>query len=167
MSQTTDAPAPAPADTAAKAWQPPQGDEEFIFNGIGSAPAWVDKGWASFDRGPALAVPQGDLFGTGPYHTAFAHIGDTVKYMAPKGATPGRIVIIPGEPTGSQATKKPPQQSAASLEDMLKNGMMSPEDLGDQAKAEVASRSPGLKTMIEEGIGTPEPQAVTDFVKTS
>jgi hypothetical protein len=167
MARSTDAPAPAPADEAAKGWQPPLGDEEFIFKNIASAPSWVDKGWASFDRGPALAVPMGDLYGTGPYHTAMARVGDTVKYTAPKGATPGRFTIIPGEPTGEDATKKPPQQSAASLEDMLKNGMLSPDDLGPDAKAQVASRSPNLQRMIEEGRGAPEPQNIADVVKTS
>ena len=64
-------------------------------------------------------------------------------------------------------TKKLPQVSNASLEDALRTGSMTPDDLGTDAKAQVASRTPGLAKMVEEGKGAPEPQNVSDIVKTS
>lgn len=164
MSQTGTSPDPM----APTPWEPPTADQEWEVTTIAEAPDWVDKGWAGFDKGPAIAVPMGDLYGTGPYHTQFAHIGDTLKFVAPVGSTPGHFVIIPKEPDPeTMGTKKPPQQSAASLEDMLKNGILAPDDLGEDAKGEVAGRSPGLKRMVEEGLGAPEPQAVSDIVKTA
>ena len=139
----TTTPAPAPGENQVKAWVPPTGDQEFEFTSVADAPGWVDKNWASFDRGPALAVPQGDLYGKGPYHTAFAHVGDKVVFTAARGATPAKLTIIAREPGPEDSTKKPPQVSQASLEDMLKNGFMSPDDLGPDAKAQVASAVPG------------------------
>lgn len=161
MSDQSPAPSPEP-------WEPPTSDQEFEFKDVASAPAWVDKGWASFNMGPALAVPMGNLDGSGPYHTAYARVGDTVKFVAAKGATPGHMVIVPGEPDPAEegmATKKVPQVSNCSLEDALRTGSMTPDDLGADAKAQVASRTPGLAKMIEEGKGAPEPQAVGDMMK--
>lgn len=161
-------PAPAPENADAPvAWTPPKGDQEFKFESMDAAPAWVDRNWASFSQGPALAVPAGDLFGSGPYTTNFARVGDTVKFVAATPSKPAHIVVIEGEPTGDSATKKPPQVSAASLEDMLKTGVMTPDDLGPDAKAQVAARSPRLAKLIEEGEGAPEAVPVTDIVKTS
>ena len=154
---------------APKAWEPPKGDQEFIFEGdIGSAPAWIDKGWASYDGGPALALPVGDaLFGEGPYTTMSARVGDTVKFVAAKPSKAAHFVVIAGEPTGDAATVKIPQVTNASLEDMLKSGTMTPDDLGPDAKAQVVGRSPKLKALVEEGKGAPEAVPVTDVVKTS
>jgi hypothetical protein len=159
-----------PSAPAPKVWEPPTSDQEFVFEKIDSAPEWVDKSWASFSMGPALAVPMGNLDGTGPYHTAYARPGDTVKFVAAKGAKPGHLVIVPGEPDPTkpgQTTKKLPQVSNASLEDALRTGSMTPDDLGDDAKAQVAARTPGLAKMMEDGTGAPEPQNVGDIVKTS
>ena len=159
--------AEAATTEAPKEWEPPQGDQEFEFKDVASAPAWVDKSWASYDRGPALALPAGDLFGTGPYHTKIARVGDTVKFIAATPSKPARFEVIEGEPTGDNATIKIPQVTNASLEDMLKTGTMTPDELGPDAKAQVAGRSPGLAKLVEEGKGAPEPIAVTDLVKTS
>jgi hypothetical protein len=120
--------------------------------------------------GPALAVPMGHLDGTGAYHTQYARVGDTVKFVAAKGAHEAHMVVIEGEPDPKkkgQVTRKPPQVTAASLEDMLRTGFMTPDDLGEDAKAQVALRTPGLRKMIEEGTGAPEAQNVSDTVKTS
>jgi hypothetical protein len=155
------------AATAPVVWEPPDGDEEFVFEDIGSAPGWVDKGWASYNQGPALALPAGDVYGSPPYTTITARVGDTVKYVAPTPSRPGHFEVIPGEPVGEAATKKPPQQSAASLEDMLKTGVMTPDDLGPDAKAQVTARSPQLKGLVEEGKAAPDPIPVSDLVKTS
>lgn len=154
-------PAPAPAEE----WEAPESDQEFVFESMDAAPAWVDKSWASFDRGPAIALPAGDLFGTGPYHTKIARVGDTVKFIAATPSKPAHFEVIEGEPVGENATKKPPQVSAASLEDMLKTGVMTPDDLGPDAKGQVASRTPALSKLIEEGKNAPEPIPVSDIVK--
>ena len=153
---------------APKAWAPPTSDQEFIFKDIESVPAWVDKSWSGYDAGPALQVPAGDIFGNGPYHTKAARVGDTVKFTVAKGATPAKFTVIQGEPDPADAsavTRKPPQQSGASLEDMLKNGLMAPDDLGPDAKAQVTARTPGLRAMVEEGVGMPaEKQSVSNVV---
>lgn len=151
-----------------KVWEPPSSDQEFEFKDIDSAPAWIDKGWAGYDQGPALQLPQGDaLFGEGPYTTQVARVGDKVQFVA---ATPSRaahFVVIQKEPTGENATIKIPQVTNASLEDMLKGGTMAPDDLGPDAKAQVVGRSPKLKQLVEEGKGAPKAVPVTEVVKTS
>jgi len=157
--------APSPTE---ETWELPTSDQEFVFEGMDSVPSWVPKDWAGFNMGPALQVPAGDIMGwTGPYHTKVARLGDTVVFTAAKGATPAKLTVITGEPIGDQATKKPPQQSAVSLEDALKTGMMTPDDLGDEAKAQVVARSPGMKGLVEENKGAPDAQSISDFVKTA
>lgn len=163
-SPATDQPMPAPS---AKPWAPPDGDQEFKFEGPDSLPEWVDRNWASYDRGPALAVPAGDLFGTGPYHTRIARIGDTVKFVAATPSKAAHFVIVEGEASVENATRKIPAASNASLEDMLKGGTMTPDELGPDAKAQVAQRSPGMARMVEDGTGAPAAVPVGDVVKTS
>lgn len=149
-------------------WTPPKGDEEFEFTGMNDAPAWVDRGWAGFDRGPALQLPAGDVFQTQPYHTITARIGDKVRWIAPKGTGIGHFEVSPGAAAGPEVgTKKIPQASAASLEDLLKGGFLNIGDLGEDAKAQVAARSPGLARFIEEGEDIAEPQAVSNLIKTA
>ena len=161
MSQTTTEPTPV-----AEPWAPPTGDQEFTFEGTDSLPEWADKNWVSYDRGPALAVPAGDIFGAPPYTTKVARVGDTVKFIEAVGATPAHFEVIKGEIDPAEGgTKKLPQVSAASLEDMLKTGTMAVTDLGDDAKAQVVGRSPELKRLIEDSIGVPEQQPVGDMVK--
>lgn len=177
MAKNPDRSAPAPSrskdDEPDNTWQPPATDQEFVFTSMADAPAWVDRNWASFDRGPALAVPAGDaLFGTGPYTTNTARVGDTVKFMAAKGAMPARIIVIPGagDPeTEGAGTRKVPQASNVSLEDALKTGAMVPEDLGEDAKAQVAHRTPGMRKLVEgKTKAAPKAQSVEDVgVKTS
>lgn len=56
--------------------------ERFIYDGsLGSLPEWADTGWATYDRGPALAVPKGDPLGQ-PYVTEVARVGDTILVNA-------------------------------------------------------------------------------------
>jgi hypothetical protein len=147
-------------------WEAPTSDQEFVFESVDAAPNWIDKGWASFSQGPALALPAGDLYGTGPYHTKIARVGDTVMFKAATPSKPAHFEVVEGEPVGDAATKKPPQASAASLEDMLKTGVMTPEDLGPDAKAQVSARTPQLSKLIEEGANAPEAIPVSDLVKT-
>lgn len=174
MAKRSKALAPSPvaknADgTDVQVWTPPDSDQEFVFESIDAAPAWVDKGWAGFDRGPALQVPAGllDDGGNGPYHTKTARVGDKVVFTAAKGAYPARLDVIAGEldPKEGGSTRKPPQASACSLEDALRTGAMTVEDMAEDAKAQVAARTPSLGRMIENGQGAPEPQAIGDLVK--
>jgi hypothetical protein len=153
--------APAPE---VKVWEPPNGDQEFEFKDIASAPAWIDKGWAGYSNGPALALPA-DPLGEGPYTTITARVGDKVMWVAPTAARFGHFEVIEKEPDPEDSTKKPPQVSAASLEDMLKTGVLTPDELGADAKAQVSARSPRLAALIEKGTGAPEAIAVGDIVK--
>jgi len=155
--------APSPSDD----WQPPKSDQEFVFESVDAAPAWIDKNWAGFDRGPALQVPAGDLYGGAPYTTKTARVGDKVVFTAAKGGMGAKLDVIPGlpDPKEGGTTKKPPQQSAVALEEALKSGSMTPDDLGDDATAQVISRTPSLRTLIEDGTGAPDAQSVGDVVK--
>lgn len=172
MSDQSPAPAPAPAPVTVPAtnqqpqpWAPPDTDQEFKFTTIDEAPAWIDKGWASWKDGPALAVPMSDLWGEGPYHTTAARVGDTVKFFK---ATPSKVAhfeVLAGEPEPGRGTKRPPAVTNASLEDLLKTGYIGVDDLSEDAKGQVLARSPRLKTMIEEGKGVPDPVTLTDMIK--
>lgn len=158
---TTLQPAPPAFQNLMGGWQMPTSDQEFVFTSLEEAPAWVDRGWASFDRGPALALPAGDLWGRPPYTTKIARVGDTVKFMTAQGSMPPRFEVLAGDhslETGI-GTVKPAQASNASLEDMLKTGMIAPEELGTDARAQVAQRSPELHPMIEGQVPAPEPVA--------
>lgn len=148
-----------------EAWKAPPNDEQFVFESLDAAPTWVDRNWASFDRGPALALPAGDILGEGPYTTKTARVGDTVMYKAATPSKGAHFEVIEGEPVDDQATKKPPQQSSCSLEDALKTGYLTPDDLGPDAKAQVTARSPKMKRLIEEGEAAPEAVTIQDYVK--
>lgn len=156
----------ATPEEAAEQWAPPGGDEEFEFTNTSEAPAWVDRNWAGYDNGPALAVPAGDYPFGQPYTTVTAHPGDTVKWMAATPSKGAHAVVIPGEPTGENATRKPPMQSNCSLEDALKGGYLTVEDLSDDAKGQVVTRSPHFRAIIEGNAAvTTEPVEVGDYVK--
>lgn len=146
----------------------PSTDQEFVFKSIEEAPGWVDRGWAGFDRGPALQLPAGDPYGTGPYHTVTARVGDKVVFTAGKGASLPKFTVIPADHSMDEGvgTRRMPQVTNASLEDQLKTGFMSPDELGSDAKAQVAQRSPGLREMVESGEGAPDTQDVSKVVKT-
>jgi hypothetical protein len=140
------APGVPPEGRRGKFW--PDGDQEFKFEGdIQSAPEWVDKGWASYDGGPALAVPVGDPTKQ-PYTTITARKGDTIKYVARKNGMFGQYIVVKAEPIEGEddenVTKYPAQQSQASLEDMLTTGAMTPADLSPDAKAQVQVRNPQM-----------------------
>jgi len=164
--------ATAPTQTAEQSsaqleqWKAPSGDQEFVFESVDKAPSWINKDWASFDRGPALAVPAGDIYGAPPYTTKIARVGDKVVFTAAKGAMPARFDVIPGDPIAVGPARKPPQQSPAALEDMLRLGVLTPEDLGADGKAQVAARTPSLKGLIEGEVeAVAEPQSIADQLK--
>lgn len=166
MSDQAPAPAPAPA-AAPTEWVAPDSDQDFIFESIDKAPAWVDKGWAGFDRGPALQLPAGDIYGTGPYWTKTAKVGDRVLFVAAKGSMPAHFEVVARDASADEGIgcKKPPQQSPVALEDALKTGWLTPEDLGEEGRGQVLARTPALKRLIEEGVNAPEPQSITNVVK--
>jgi hypothetical protein len=113
-------------------------------------------------------VPQGDLYDNDkPYTTTIARPGDTVKFMVNKGSMPARIEVIPGalDPAKGGITKGVPQQSAAPLEDLLKGGYITPDDISDADKAKIAERGPLLKRLVEEGKGAPKAQKISDQFK--
>lgn len=142
-------------------WVPPLTDQEFVFEDIDSMPAWADRNWAAYDLGPAIRVPAGDLYGEGPYHTIVAHPGDKVIFHQATSSKAAHFTVEEGDPAEvpGAGTMKPAQASNASLEDMLKTGHITPEELGSDAKAQVSNRSPKLAPMIESGQGAPEPVA--------
>jgi len=150
---------------AAEQWEAPESDQEFVFESVDKAPSWIDKNWASFDRGPALALPAGDVFGSPPYTTKIARVGDKVVFSAATGSMPARFDVIPGDPIEVGPSRKPPQQSPVALEDALKTGWLTPEDIGPDGRAQVAARSPALKRLVEENKNAPEAQPVSDVVK--
>ena len=149
----------------AEAWTPPTSDQEFTFTTMDEAPAWVDRGWAGFSQGPALAVPAGDLFGNGPYHTKTARPGDKVIFTAGKAGMAPKLDVVTGVPDLTEGgVKKPPQESACSVEDGLKTGLIPVETLTEADKGAIALRSPGLKQALETGKGLAEKQNVSDIV---
>lgn len=132
-------------DDASRPWAPPGAGEEFVFTTIGEAPAWIDRGWASFDNGaPALAVPAGDHPFGQPYTTVMAHPGDTVRWVVASGARAAHAevfaAVVSRDAEGSM-TKRVAQESNASLEDALKGGAMSEADLSEEAKGQVRARA--------------------------
>lgn len=147
----------------------PTTEQTFVFESMAKTPNWIDPNWAGFDRGPALQLP--DVLipqGHEPYTTKVARVGDTVVFTPAKGGMPAKFTVIPGlpDPESGVGTKRMPQVTNASIEDQLKTGTMTPDDLGTDAAAQVIQRSPGMRSLIEEGKNAPEPVAVQDVVKT-
>jgi hypothetical protein len=138
-------------DTHHGPWVPPTRDQEFVFKDVASLPAWADKGWASMSGdSPALAVPAGDVYGGAPYTTKLARVGDTVKFVAGKGSRTPHFEVIAGDPADAdEMTPKIWQESAASLQDRLKNGSLKPGDLSTIDKAQVLSQSPELRALVD------------------
>lgn len=145
-------------------WKMPTSDQEFVFTSLFEAPDWIDKGWLSWAQGQALALPAGDLYGKAPYTTKTARVGDKVMFIAAKsGVLPHFEVVenvgLDQDQVILNGTIKPAQASNASLEDMLKTGHISPEELGADARGQVAYRSPELHRLLEGIDEPPEPIA--------
>jgi hypothetical protein len=162
----------ARASSAKAAREPvdlPTSDQEFTFKSMADAPAWVDPNWASFDRGPALALPANPVYdGVGPYTTITARVGDKVVFTAAKGAQPAKFTVVQADSSTEEGvgTRRMPAMTNASLEDQLKTGWMTPDELGSDAAAQVIARSPGMRKLIEEGKNAPKEQNVSDVIKT-
>jgi len=151
---------PAPAEDTSTALAYPESDTSFTFESTDSVPDYA-KNWISWNNGPALAVPIGDILDSDkPYATRFANLGDEVKFLANKGSVAAHWEVIPGERPPQQMTKRVAQESAAPVEDLLKGGLLGIDDLSDDDKARLAAK-PGLKAIIEGQI-TPEKQSISD-----
>ena len=128
-------------------WKPPTSDMEFKVEGPNSIPDWGDKGWAAWDSGPAVAVPSGDAYGgPGPYGAEQAHFEVIEGVQDPKDVTP-----------------KPPQQSAASYEDLIKGGWLAKGDIPEAAREAIAARSPSMRAFLESD-AEPDKVNVKDHV---
>lgn len=144
-------------------WEAPTERMEWTFEGdVQAAPEWIDRGWAGFDRGPALHIPAGDLWGNGPYTTKTARSGDTIVFVPAQGAKVAHFEVLQGEQTVEKGgTVLPAQASQASLEDMVKLGHLAPDSMGAEAKGQVAVRTPSLaKVMSGEAKPPAEAQPV-------
>ena len=145
-------------------WKPPTSDMEFKVEGPNSIPDWGDKGWAAWDSGPAVAVPSGDAYGgPGPYGTKVARQGDTVKFVAATYGKSAHFEVIEGVPSPEDVTPKPPQQSGASYEDLIKGGWLAKGDLPESAREAIAARSPGMRAFLESD-AEPDKVNVKDHV---
>jgi hypothetical protein len=138
------------------------GGQMYKYEGdLSGLPDWADKGWATYDRGPALAVPRGDPFGQ-PYSTVVARIGDYI-FVNKRG---DRFTVVRaeelGEEPGEETTEpqKPAQETQASLEDLDRTGFKPYEDLNIEAKSQMLARGtvPPDK-MPEEGEPSREAEA--------
>jgi hypothetical protein len=99
---------------AVERWAPPTTDQTFVFKDIESAPGWVDRSWASYDRGPALALPAGDIYGKPPYTTITARVGDKVVFTAANGAQPPKFTVIPALARSSpRSSRTPPSRTCS------------------------------------------------------
>ena len=146
-------------------WLPPTSDQEFEFTTIDEAPAWIDRNWAGFSQGPALQVPAGDLYGSGPYHTKVARPGDTVVFKAGRAGMAPKLDVVPGVPDLTEGgVKKPPQESACSVEDGLKTGLIPMSTLTEADKGAIALRSPGLKQALDTDTALAEDQKVSEIM---
>ena len=146
----------------------PNKESTFVFESVDKCPNWIDRNWAGFDRGPALQIPTELLpSGDAPYTTKVARVGDTVVFTPAKGGMPAKFDVIAGlpDPGNGIGTKRMPAVTNASLEDQLKTGTISPDDLGTDAAAQVVARSPGFRKLVEEGKNAPETVKVSDQVK--
>jgi type II secretory pathway pseudopilin PulG len=152
---------------------PPTEAQSYVWDGnLAEVPDWIDQGWASYDAGPALAVPQGDP-SKAPYTTQPARIGDTVTYTPGKGGSFGGFKVVRAEETGSQPgpefratgpgetpSFRPAAQTEADLNDLVRSGMTNPDEMDPDARAQwEARRNQGSALTAEQAGHIPsEPQ---------
>lgn len=137
----------------------PAKEDTFIYDGnLNGIPSWADKGWATYDQGPALAVPVGDPFGQ-PYTTAVARIGDTViRTNTSRDGHPrhDRFKVIPAQelglqPGGDQPSNLPAQTTQATLEDLDKTGLLPKEEMNLEQQAQMDVRAVASGTQLPDG----------------
>src|SRR4051812_39875727 len=143
----------------------PQGfsdGQSFQYDGkLDSVPGWVDKGWATYDRGPALAVPRGNP-NKQPYNTVVARTGDFI-FVNSKG---NRFAVVRAEELGEQpgspdqqATKdkplpaKPVGTEHASLEDLDANGILPYDEMNPEQQAQMVARGTAPEEVMQEAAG--------------
>ena len=137
--------------------------ESYTFEGdVSGAPDWVDRGWMSYDRGPALAVPKGDPRKQ-PYSTVPCRVGDTIVHTPGESEDdPGSFEVVRAEETGRDPGGepwRPPGMAEASLEDLVKTGNVSPDDMNEEARAQYEARKMGSPLNPESAKAANQPKA--------
>lgn len=148
----TQAPAEAPAPTWGRpGFKPPQDRQEFVFEDAQSVPEWVDKGWMGWDGGIVINVPQGDPLKS-PYTTKVARRGDTVVYVPGNNGAFGKFEVIT-PPAGVpqdfdyEANFRPKAWSEADLEDLIKTGATTLDEMDPDARSQVLYRRAGVRPL--------------------
>lgn len=154
-------------DEGPRRWEPPAEDQEFEFTGPESIPSWGFKGWQSWDNGPALALPAGDLYGNGPSHHTIARIGDKVLFIAATPSKQAHFEVVRKEPDIEDGTILPAAQTNASLEDLIRGGTLGIDELGAEARGQVSLRTPRMRRMIETGEGAPKRNELPVFARSA
>jgi hypothetical protein len=136
----------------------PQGfsdGQSFQYDGkLDSVPDWVDKGWATYSAGPALAVPRGDP-NKQPYNTVTARLGDWI-FVNKKG---DRYTVVRAEEVGDQPgspTQLPTQEKPlpakpvgteyASLEDLDRLDILPFDEMNEEQQAQMRARGTAPKS---------------------
>ena len=135
-------------EPAPKPWVPPKDKQEYVVTEkMADVPEWIDKGWVGFG---ALKVPVGDYPFDSPYTTEKAEPGDTIQF-SPAGATRGGhfTVVKNTDPDQAKSTPRPAQESAATLEDLLKSGHLAPDEMRASDKQQVRVRSPKFQSILD------------------
>lgn len=119
-----------------------KGETDSWIVGEGDPPSWVDKGWGN---GAMYRVPRGDP-NAQPYTTVKARIGDRILRNVGKNNYPDTFTVTTAAEDGRVVgevsdTFRPPQETSASLEDLVKTGAIEGGDLDEEAKQELASRA--------------------------
>lgn len=140
-----------------KAAAPFKDGQSFQYEGnLDNVPDWVDRNWATYDRGPALSVPVGDPLGQ-PYTSKVARIGDYV-YVNKAGdrfhvVTREEMGEEPGDTENAHESNLPPQTTQATLEDLAKNNMLDP---NAEQKSQMEARNTQSVALVDgEGSGAP------------
>lgn len=153
-------------DPSSRSWgqpgyQPPKEAQSFTYDGKpDSIPDWADRGWAGYDAGPVLNVPNSDPNPNhqDAYSSVICRVGDTVVYTpGPRGAVGGFKVVRAeesgGQPGGEPSDFRPPAQTEASLEDLVRTGQIKVEDMDPEARAQYEARQRGGQPLTAEEAG--------------
>jgi hypothetical protein len=137
-------------------WKPPTDKQEWtVTEDVNSAPAWIDKSWIG--AGPSIKVPVGDYPFGSPYTTEKAEVGDEVQYLPPSATSGGHFIVVKNaDARVVERAAKPAQASAASLEDLIKTGHVTADELSAGEKLQVAVRSPRFRPLLSGEVPPPD-----------
>ena len=139
----------------------PQGfsdGQSYQYDGnLQGVPDWIDKGWATYSAGPALAVPRGDP-NKQPYTTVVARIGDYV-FSEQEGRSlhrrPCRGSRRPARQPDAAPTEekplpaKPVGTEYASLEDLDRLEILPFDQMNEEQQAQMRARGTAPKSEEE------------------